>query len=113
MTLGIRLPRLFFVRKLFFALYLIPHAVNAGAGLAVLNDLCLPGMGHLKPAGNLTKPPGTFLLPPDLLCGGRLNDPDLRLPAETAVEDEQKNYNGCYFENMIYKHETTPCSGII
>lgn len=90
-----------------------PHAVDAGAGLVVLDDLRLSDIRNLKLAGDLAEPPGTFLLPPDLFFGGRFYDFDLRFPAKVAVEQGQKYDDDCYFENMIYKHATTPCSEII
>lgn len=70
-------------------------------------------MRNPESSGKLPALPFAFLLPPDLFGGGCFNDFDLWLPAETAVEDDQEDYNYCYLKNMIYEHAITPCSDII
>lgn len=106
-------PASFSYGNLFPTLNFVPHAVDAGSFLVIPDDLRLTGTGNLKPPGNLPEPPCTLSLPPDLFCSGSLNDLDLRLPAETTVEDEQENYDGCYFKNVVYVHAITPCSDIV
>lgn len=92
---------------------LLPHTVDAGAGFVILDDLRLSDIREFKTAGDLPEPSGAFLFPPDLFGGRRFDELDLWPPAETAIEDDQKNKYDCYFKNVIYEHKITPCSGII
>lgn len=83
-----------------FPAHLFPDAFDIGIGLVVLDDLCMTDIWDPEMAGELPEPACTFPLPPDLLGGGRLDDFDLRLPAESAVEHDQKYDDNCYVKML-------------
>lgn len=110
---GIRCPASFSYSNLFFTLDLLPHTIDAGACFVVLDDLRFSDIWDFKTAGDLPEPSGALLFPADLFDGRRFDNLYLWPPAESTIEDDQKNKYDCYFKNIIYEHKTTPCSAII